>query len=195
MTTLAPRTSLTDPLRIAELPVAAAGGMVGVTFCPGKRGDSVFGRPWARDLDADLDVVQRWGARAVLTLIEVHEMRLLGVLDLGQRVASRGIDWHHLPIVDVTAPGPSFEQAWLVAGRTAVDALMQGGKVLVHCRGGLGRAGTVAACLLVEFGVAPSEAIRQVRIARPGAIETSEQERYVMAYRQRFRPLVDEQIS
>jgi len=59
MTTLAPRTSLTDPLRIAELPVAAAGGMVGVTFCPGKRGDSVFGRPWARDLDADLDVVQR----------------------------------------------------------------------------------------------------------------------------------------
>ncbi len=186
MTTLAPRTSLTDPLRIAELRVAAAGGMVGVTLCPGKRGDSVFGRPWARDLDADLDRVQRWGARAVLTLIEAHEMRLLGVPDLGQHITSRGIEWHHLPIVDVAAPGPSFEQAWLVAGRTSIDALMQGGKVLVHCRGGLGRAGTVAACLLVEFGVSPQEAIRQVRAARHGAIETREQERYVMAYRPRF---------
>ncbi len=183
MTTLAPRTSLTDPLRIAELPVAGAGGMVGVTFCPGKRGDSVFERPWARDIDADLDVVQHWGARAVLTLIEEHEMRLLDVPDLGQRIASRGIAWHHLPIVDGTAPGPSFEQAWRVAGRSVVDALMQGGKVLVHCRGGLGRAGTVAACLLVEFGAAPRQAIRQVRAARHGAIETREQERYVMAYR------------
>lgn len=75
-----------------------------------------------------------------------------------------------------------------MAGRTAVDALMQGGKVLVHCRGGLGRAGTVAACLLVESGVAPSEAIRKVRTARSGAIETREQQRYVMAYRQRFGP-------
>ena len=27
-----------------------------------------------------------------------------------------------------------------------------------HCRGGLGRAGTIAARLLVEFGVAPEEA-------------------------------------
>jgi hypothetical protein len=52
--------------------------------------------------------------------------------------------------------------------------------------GGLGRAGTVAACLLIESGVAPSEAIRKVRTARSGAIETREQERYIMAYRQRF---------
>jgi len=60
-----------------------------------------------------------------------------------------------------------------------------GGRVLVHCRGGLGRAGTVAACLLVEFGVRPEEAIQRVRIARPNAIETSAQERHVRAYRPR----------
>lgn len=186
MTSLAPRTSLTDPLRIAELRAGAAGGVVGVTFCPGKRGGSVYGRPWARDLEADLDVVQRWGARAVLTLIEDHEMTSLGVPELGESIGSRGIAWHHLPIVDVTAPSRSFEQKWPVAGRAAVDVLTQGGKVLVHCRGGLGRAGTVAACLLVEFGATPRDAIRQVRDARPGAIETREQERYVAAYRRRI---------
>jgi protein-tyrosine phosphatase len=186
MTALFPRTSLTDPLRIAELPAGASGGVVGVTFCPGKYGDSDRGRPWARDLEADLDVVQRWGARAVLTLIEGHEIATLGVPTLGERIASRGIDWHHLPIVDGTAPGRAFERNRPVAGRGAVAALTQAGKVLVHCRGGLGRAGTVAACLLIEFGTSPRDAILRTRAARPGAIETPEQERYVDAYRARF---------
>jgi len=186
MSGLETRTSLTDPLRIAELPAGAAGGVIGVTLCPGKRGDSLFGREWARDLEADLDAVQHWGARLMLTLIEQDEMTLLGVPHLGERAASRGIDWRHLPIVDTMAPGEAFEQGWPTAGRTAFDTVAQGGRVLVHCRGGLGRAGTVVACLLIEFGSSPLQAIRQVRAARPGAIETPAQERYVLAYRRRF---------
>ncbi|MCJ7453727.1 MAG: ADP-ribosylglycohydrolase family protein, partial [Steroidobacteraceae bacterium] len=55
--------------------------------------------------------------------------------------------------------------------------------MLVHCRGGLGRAGSVAARLLVEFGADPGEAIRQVRAVRPRAIETRAQERWVEAQR------------
>jgi ADP-ribosyl-[dinitrogen reductase] hydrolase len=52
---------------------------------------------------------------------------------------------------------------------------------VVHCRGGLGRAGTVAACLLIEFGTSPAEAITLVQTQRPGAIETMAQENYVRA--------------
>jgi ADP-ribosyl-[dinitrogen reductase] hydrolase len=179
-----PRTSLTDPLRIAE--VSAGRGAIGITFCPGKQGDSVFGRPWARDLALDLDVIAGWGAQAVLTLIEPHEMVQLGVPDLGERIRARGIGWHHLPIVDVSPPGAEFESVWLAAGAAGCALLRQGGKVLVHCRGGLGRAGTVAACLLVECGANPREAIRSVRAARPGAIETAAQEHYVRSYVRRF---------
>ena len=52
--------------------------------------------------------------------------------------------------------------------------------MLVHCRGGLGRAGTVAARLLVEFGEGPDEAMRRVREARSRyAIETKSQEAHV----------------
>ena len=46
------RTSETDPLWIAEIPVG--GGVIGVTLCPGKRGASVFGQAWARDLATDV---------------------------------------------------------------------------------------------------------------------------------------------
>jgi len=145
----------------------------------------VFGAPWARDLSLDLDAIQSWGASAVVTLVEEHELVTLGVPDLGERVRERGIDWLHLPIVDLRAPDKGFEATWPSVVMMLRQRVTGGGRVLVHCRGGLGRAGTVAACLLTEFGIAPEDAIQRVRSARPHAIETPAQERYVRAYRPR----------
>ena len=184
-----PRTSISDPLRIDEVRLHRDTGAIGVTFCPGKHGDSVLGRPWKRDLAADLDVIARWDARAVLTLIEPHEMVDLGVSDLGERITERGIAWHHLPIVDLSEPGTAFECRWPAAGQAACKLLQEGGNVLVHCRGGRGRAGTVAACLMIELGISAREAIRRVRAARHGALETSGQERFVSCYAPRFGSL------
>jgi len=60
--------------------------------------------------------------------------------------------------------------------------------VMVHCRGGFGRTGTVAARLLVERGLDPAAAMALVRHTRPGSIETSEQELYVLALTGRGTP-------
>lgn len=68
----------------------------------------------------------------------------------------------------------------IVSGPQLRSILRRGGKVLVHCRGGLGRAGTAAARLLVEFGVAPADAVARVRHTRAGAIETKQQMQYVL---------------
>ena len=63
-----------------------------------------------------------------------------------------------------------------------------GENILVHCRGGLGRAGMIAARLLVETGgVEPEVAIERVRAVRPGAIETGAQERWVRTGRRPSR--------
>ena len=173
-----PRTSETDPLWIAEIP--AGGGVIGVTLCPGKRGASAFGQAWARDLATDVAVIADWGARAVVTLIEEHEFVLLGVKALPQAVRAAGIEWHHLPIEDASVPDQRFERAWPGLWPQLKGRLAAGERVLVHCRGGLGRAGTVAALVLVECGELPAVAIERVRSARPGAIETAKQERWVM---------------
>ena len=69
-----PRNSTTHPLRIDSLPIG--NGLLGLTLCPGKKGDSVFGGAWDRDLDADLDVIKAWDANAVLSLIEDHESHI-----------------------------------------------------------------------------------------------------------------------
>ena len=98
---------------------------------------------------------------------------------LGEEVQARHMDWFHLPIADVNIPSPTFEQAWSVIGPNLRSRLRQGFGIVVHCKGGLGRAGLVAARLLVELGTDPEDAIKQVRTARPGAIETHEQLAYV----------------
>jgi protein-tyrosine phosphatase len=173
------RTSLTDPLRIDELVVGQADGRIGLCLCPGKRAGSLTGPRWERDLAADLEVIRRWRASAVLTLIEDHEFEELGVTQLGQQVRARGIDWHHLPIADYHPPDGRFEAAWSARGPELLARLHAGGRLLVHCRGGLGRAGTVAARILVESEVPAHEAIERVRRVRPGAIETREQRDHV----------------
>ena len=136
--------------------------------------------PWARNLDVDLDVIRRWGATAVVSLITDKELDFLSVRGLPGAVRDRHMEWWHAPIPDGWPPGPDFEDAWEVAGEAVRDRLALGFDVLVHCRGGLGRAGTIAARLLVELGAAPNDAIRRVREARsPHAIETAAQEAHV----------------
>lgn len=170
------RTSKSSPLQIAAIPVEPDGGCLGLTICPGKKDLSAG---WNRDLATDLDQIQAWGASIVVALIENHEFRLLAVNSLGRAVQDRAMAWMHLPIRDVSVPDQRFEETWKTKGKELHRRLDAGERILIHCRGGLGRTGLVAACLLVERGFPANAAIRQVRLARPHAIETPTQEAYV----------------
>ncbi len=167
-----PRTSQTHPLQIAEVRASPSHGRIGITFCPGKHDNAASTGAWARDLSADLDVIAAWGARLVLTLVEPAELDALKVPHLGSEIRGRGLDWRHLPIADYSVPTEDFEKQWETQGREIRALLRSGADVLVHCKGGLGRAGMIAARLLIELGMAPEQAIQDVRHAREGAIET-----------------------
>ena len=148
------RTSETDPLRIAELPVG--GGVVGITLCPGKTGESVFGADWARDLATDIAAIRDVG----------RERR--GHADRGARVraargagVARGGACGGPRVASLAGQGraarrpPISRRAGCTRGRGCASGCVAGERVLVHCRGGLGRAGSVAARLLIEFGATP----------------------------------------
>ena len=136
--------------------------------------------PWARDLDTDLAAIRAWGASALVTLMESHELAHLQVGRLGEAARSIGLDWYHLPIRDVSVPSSAFETQWRTSGEELRGRLLGGQSLVVHCRGGLGRTGLIAARLLIELGEAPRKALERVRTARPGAVETREQELYVL---------------
>lgn len=169
------RTSHTHPLQIAEVRASASHGRIGITFCPGKCDLFAHTGAWERDLGIDLDTIVAWGAKLVLTLVEPAELKDLKVPLLGHEVKQRGIDWRHLPIADYSVPTQKFEEEWVTQGREIREMLRNGEDVLVHCKGGLGRAGMIAARLLAELGMDPEEAIRAVRHVRKGAIETPSQ--------------------
>ena len=169
------RTSISHPLQIAEVRAGPGYGLVGLTFCPGKQQPAAMSGGWSRDLDLDLDAVAAWNAAAVVTLLEPHELVRLKVQALGAMVRTRHMAWHHLPIRDVDVPGAGFEAVWAEVGPKLRARLRDGANVLVHCKGGLGRAGMIAARLLIELGMESQEAIAAVRKVRPGAIETRSQ--------------------
>jgi atypical dual specificity phosphatase len=93
-----------------------------------------------------------------------------------------GLSQLHLPFEDFTPPTP----AQLDTGVAAIEqALADGKTVAVHCGAGLGRTGTLLACYLVKRGLAADAAIARVRTARPGSIETAQQELAVQHYARR----------
>lgn len=151
-----------------------------MTICPGKKGESVYGAAWDRDLATDLEAIKAWGAECVVTLMEDFEFPRLGIPGFRSVMAAQAFDWLHLEIRDADVPDDRFKSAWPTARARVLAVLGRGGKVLVHCRGGLGRTGLVVARLLVEQGMAAEEAIRLTREVRQGAIETNAQERHVL---------------
>jgi protein-tyrosine phosphatase len=150
-------------------------GRIGITFCPGKHDHFALTGAWERDLEIDLDAIAAWGAKLVLTLVEPAELTALKVPHLGHEIEKRGIAWRHLPIADYSVPSIAFEQQWATQGYEIRQMLRNGDDMLVHCKGGLGRAGMIAARLLVELGMEPEAAIQAVRYVRQGAIETPTQ--------------------
>lgn len=163
------------PLEIATLAVPGGKGMLGITHCPGRCEAGLGGR----ELGQDLAAIRAWGATVLVTLIEEHEFALLRVDRLGEMAEAVGLEWHHLPIPDMDVPDWHFGRRWIYSGPRLRRLLRQGGRVVLHCRAGLGRAGTIAAHLLVELGMPAAEAISLVRRARRGAIQTQAQETHV----------------
>ena len=156
-------------------------GLIGMTACPSiafRRRSSW--RSWIPQLDADLDAIAQWDAAAVVTLLPNFEMKRLGVPQLGEEVVRRGMRWFQFPLVIMEAPDDDFEVQWAEQGEEIRQLLRDGENIVMHCHGGLGRTGTVAARLLIEFGEDAEAAIDRVRAARHGAIETREQEEYVL---------------
>lgn len=115
--------------------------------------------------------LQRLGIRR---LVNLHGRR-----HAAHELAACGLTESHVPVPDLAAPTQSQLATALGAIRAAVSA---GERVAVHCGGGLGRSGTVAACYLVELGQDWRTAVSQVRALRPGAIETPAQLASVAAH-------------
>jgi protein-tyrosine phosphatase len=136
------------------------------TPCPGTQSTSI---------DEALLSLKAAGAKAVVTLTPNEEMDRLGVPTLGERCSAHGLAWFHLPIGDDDAPGEIFEAEWTNAWPHIQALIAAGDGVAIHCRGGSGRTGLIAARILTHQGADHALAISAVRSLRPKALQDSAQ--------------------
>lgn len=176
------RTSETDPIRVDFLPDDAGlgPGRLGMTFAPGKKASGGAGL-WERDLDMDLArLVDEYDARLLVSMLRKSEYALLRIEDLADRAAAHQLDFHAFPIEDGGVPSSVASVATLV--QMILERVRSGDNVVAHCRGGLGRAGLIAACCLTAVGHDADQAMAIVRKARKSTIENRGQERFIAEF-------------
>ena len=179
------RTSITDPIMIDQITELGLRGSLGITFAPGKHATSAFGAPWRRDLQIDLDrMVAIYRLDTLFSLIEDTELEKFNITHLVEEANKRNITVYRSPIVDTKAP--KMTQAIQMV-QIAIPLLQSGKNIAFHCRGGLGRAGTMSACTLVALGFHPKDAIKKVRAHRKHAVENIYQEQFIFDFDRQWR--------
>ena len=157
-------------------------GKIILTCFPGRNGEKkLFDNQLFFD---ELENFHQLNCSAIVSLVEDIEFERLCDKKLFVReVYNKNLNWFHLPIVDLKAPDHKFLDKWQTTKSLLKNELIDGKNIIIHCMGGKGRSGTIAAILLIEFGDANKEVIDIVRKKRNGAIETKEQEDFILCYR------------
>jgi atypical dual specificity phosphatase len=119
--------------------------------------------------DEQLEDFYHKGFRTIISLLDEDEESPYYDMD---RIEAKGFKRYSIPVRDFTAPTlPDFQKFLDIVSKS-----LEQGEVLVHCQGGIGRTGTMAAAYWIKKGLSADKAIKKVRKARPGAIEIPEQE-------------------
>lgn len=146
-----------------------AGALV-LTPCPGTKD---------ADLDTSLAQLKQQGVAAIVTALNESELASKGVAELGEKAQQLGMKWFQIEIEDDCAPGDEFAVKWQQASPELHQVIGQGGKVAMHCMGGSGRTGLLAAHFLLEMQWQLDDIVREVQALRPGAFTKSVQVDYI----------------
>ena len=65
--------------------------------------------------------------------------------------------------------------------------LLDGNNLLIHCRGGIGRSGTLCCCLLIAHGFTPAQAIAHVSRQRGESVPETDGQRQMIESYYRYR--------
>jgi protein-tyrosine phosphatase len=145
-------------------------GAIGLTILPGRQ-------DYSRSLDEDLKQLKTYEVSTIIPLITDDELGHYGVSDLLKKYEEHNFQVERLPIMDQLV---SSEEEMRQLISFIDEKLNSEEKIVLHCVGGLGRSGLVAASYLKFKGKPALESIESVRKVRgPRAVESKIQEEFV----------------
>ena len=124
-----------------------------------------------RELDRDLEALERTGADTLVTLTEEP-------LSPGQRLRPE-LTNIFFPIPDMHAP--PLEDAHAMCAHIA-GLLARGACVVFHCKAGIGRTGTMLGATLIWHGMPAPEALSTLRGIYRAWVQSEEQEQFLVDF-------------
>ena len=158
-------------ISISWIPIGKK-NLLGVSQFPGKNLQNIF------DLSSflkDLQIIKKQKVKIVLSLLPDNEKNKLGLDDLIW--SKEEVEYIQFPINDFSVPPKKKFNELKKLISFIKENLMLSKHVLIHCNGGKGRSGMIAA--LVLKAMKEKDPIKKVREKVIGAIETEEQEIFV----------------
>lgn len=132
------------------------------TACPATKGTSLV---------AAVSTLKQAGASGIITLMADAELADNGAADLGQVCQEIGLQWYQLPIADDVAPTADFQHAWQQHYTEIMLRLQAGDTLAIHCKGGSGRTGLIAAQIMLSAGAELPATIHAIQAIRPRALQ------------------------
>ena len=158
-------------ISISWIPIGKK-NLLGVSQFPGKNLQNIF------DLSSflnDLQIIKKQKVKIVVSLLPDNEKNKLGLDDLIW--SKEEVEYIQFPINDFSVPPKKKFNELKKLISFIKENLMLSKYVLIHCNGGKGRSGMIAA--LVLKAMKEKDPIKKVREKVIGAIETEEQEIFV----------------
>ena len=158
-------------LSISWIPIEKK-NLLGVSQFPGKNLNNFF------DLSLfakDLEIINKQKIKLIVSLLPDKELNKLGFDDFIW--SKEEIEYIKFPIDDFGVPSNNKFAELKELISTITKNLILSNPVLIHCNGGKGRSGMIAA--LVLKAMKEKDTIKKVRENVVGAIETEEQETFV----------------
>ena len=158
-------------ISISWIPIGKK-NLLGVSQFPGKNLQNIF------DLSSfsnDLQIIKKQKVKIVVSLLPDNEKNKLGLDDLIW--SKEEVEYIQFPIGDFSVPPKKKFNELKKLISFIKENLVLSKHVLIHCNGGKGRSGMIAA--LVLKAMKEKDPIKKVREKVIGAIETEEQEIFV----------------
>ena len=158
-------------ISISWIPIGKK-NLLGVSQFPGKNLQNIFD---LNSFSKDLQIIKKQKIKIVVSLLPDKEKNKLGLDDLIW--SNQEIEYIKFPIDDFGVPPNNKYNELKKLISFIKENLMLSKHVLIHCNGGKGRSGMIAA--LVIKVMKEKDPIKKVREKVIGAIETEEQEIFV----------------
>jgi protein-tyrosine phosphatase len=148
---------------------------------------AIVARPRGGDwLEDDIKKLSAAGIEVLVSALTPLEVDELGLENESAYCKDCNIEWISLPIEDRSVP--HVDEGFANALRHLVELKRRGKAIGIHCRAGIGRSSTIAACLLVQNNMEADEAFSCIGAARGCPVpDTDEQRAWVQSHTKQLR--------